>query len=222
MPERRRLFLGIDCSSPWGGVALFDGTKVLGAVCVEGSREHPFQPVYWIDKLLSVVNRSTKNLTSIGVTMGPGVFTGLRVGLSVAKGLAFSLDIPLYTLTSLEAIARCLVVDRLICPVLDARRRQFYTAIYRWLEGSLEPLTEVMLLSKEQVQDMRGKVLFVGPGLSAAGVEGMDLPMPSAASVAKYACEMWNQRAEPQEAATVTPLYIRPSDAEANKGIRVV
>ncbi len=214
--------MGLDCSSPWGSVALFDGTKVLGSVCVEGSREHPFQPVYWIERLLSSLNATVDQLGGVGVTLGPGVFTGLRVALSVAKGLAFSMDLPLYTLTSLESIALCVTSDSLLCPVLDARRGEFYAAIYRWMNGELEPVTDVMLLSKDQLCRMEGKVLFVGPGLSAAGVKGMDLPMPTAAAVARFAWARSVEGVEPKDLAGVVPLYVRLSDAEASRGIRVV
>ncbi len=222
MPERRRLFLGIDCSSPWGGVALFDEVKVVGSVCIEGSRHHPFQPVQWIDELLSSLNASPEELAGVGVTKGPGVFTGLRVGLAVAKGLAFSLNIPLYTMTSCEAIARCLPIKGLICSLLDARRGEFYAAIYRWNKGVIEPLTEVMLLSKKRVKEMEGKVLFVGPGVTAAEVEGVDLPLPVAALVARYTCDMVKKDEEPDDPSSVLPSYIRLSDAEANRGIQVV
>ncbi len=222
MPERRRLFAGIDCSSPWGGIALFDGFKVVGSVCMQGSRAHPFQPVYWIEKLLAALNASTEELAGIGVTVGPGMFTGLRVGLAVAKGLAFSLDLPLYPLTSLEAIALCLPVKGLLCPVLDARRGQFYLAIYRWVDGSLQPVTDIMLLPKERVQEVSGKVVFVGPGLSAAGVKGLDLPMPTAAAVARWAYQSQGAGETPADVASLAPVYLRPSDAEANRGIRVV
>jgi len=222
MPEGRRLFLGIDCASPWGGVALFDGLRVVGSVCMVGDRNSPFQPLYWMEKLFSAQHHDLRSLAGVGVTCGPGMFTGLRVGLSVAKGLAFSLGVPLYTITSLEALALCLPVDRLLCPILDARRGQFYAAIYRWLNGVLEPVTDAMLLSKGQVQSMVSKVLFLGPGLAAAGVEGVELPLPAAAAVARFACESLEKGVSAVNPAEVLPIYLRVSDAEANRGIRVV
>ena len=222
MPERRRLFLGIDCASPWGGVALFDGFRVVGSVCMEGDRRRPFQPLHWMDQLFSALHEVPESLAAVGVTLGPGMFTGLRVGLSVAKGLAFSLGIPLYTLTSLEALALCLPVDRLLCPLLDARRGQFYAALYRWFNDELEPITDVMLLSKDQVLSMKYKVLFLGPGLAAAGVEGVGLPLPTAAATARFAFESQRDHRPAENPAEVLPMYIRVSDAEANKGIRVV
>lgn len=143
------LLLCIDTSTSHASVALSKDGVVIGIKINHNQREHAsfLQPT--IDSLLKEANRTLKDLDAVAVTSGPGSYTGLRVGFASAKGLAYALDIPLIAIeTTLVMSAAALTLinhetSALLCPMIDARRMEVFTAIY---STSLEPVLPVSAL----------------------------------------------------------------------------
>lgn len=138
------IFLCIETSTLNCSVAVFKGEELLSSVeessdaYIHGEKLHVF-----IQKALNRAKLSPKDLEAVAVTKGPGSYTGLRIGVSAAKGLAFSLGIPMYSLTSLEVLAQSPIEVKdgeLILAHVDARRMEIYGAFY---SASREVLTDI-------------------------------------------------------------------------------
>ena len=161
--------LGLDTALPFGAVGLIDGGHLLY------EEKIPIRPgggeriPALIDKALRVVGWRPEYLDLVAVGRGPGSYTGIRVGLAIAKGLAYSLGIPLVGVSTLMALAANTPGwPGLVCPVLDARRGMVYTALYAQEEGNwVERRPPELCLLTELTAGLKKvnvPLLFVGEG----------------------------------------------------------
>ncbi len=121
----------------------------------------------YINEVLAKANVSLNDLDAVAVSKGPGSYTGLRIGVSAAKGLCFSLDIPLISVNTLEALAHQVNIDKgFIIPMLDARRMEVYSSIYN-NKYELVRDTEAQILEEHSFQDLlnQDEVYFIGSGV---------------------------------------------------------
>jgi len=138
------LNLALDTATRHGRFALADGTGTLAyrPLNVSGSYADALLPV--VEEMLAATGRRRADLTAIGVTTGPGSFTGVRIGVATAKGLAWALGCRLVGVTSLEAMAAALLADApdadLAVPSLDARRGEIFCGLYRREGAWVRPL----------------------------------------------------------------------------------
>ncbi|MGB2684569.1 MAG: tRNA (adenosine(37)-N6)-threonylcarbamoyltransferase complex dimerization subunit type 1 TsaB [Olleya sp.] len=122
----------------------------------------------YVDEVLKEAKISTLQLDAIAVSKGPGSYTGLRIGVSAAKGLAFALNIPLISVSTLEALAHQVKADSgLIIPMLDARRLEVYSAIFDTQFNSIRAI-EAQVLDETSFQSylLENKVYFIGDGVA--------------------------------------------------------
>ncbi|RMG61590.1 MAG: tRNA (adenosine(37)-N6)-threonylcarbamoyltransferase complex dimerization subunit type 1 TsaB, partial [Bacteroidetes bacterium] len=131
-PEASPLFLAIETATMTGSVALFEGSHLLGCIEIHQAKSHARLLTPMIQTLLADLGVRPADLTAIGVGRGPGSYTGLRVGVSTAKGLCMALDKPLLAFDSLAGLAGQVqeLAERLparIIPLIDARRMEVYT-----------------------------------------------------------------------------------------------
>ncbi len=241
------LTLAFDTATPWGRFALADGGKLLQyrPLNVMGSYADALLKV--VQEILADNDRSRLDLGSIGVTVGPGSFTGLRIGVATAKGLAYGLDVPLVGVGTLEAMAASLLEDHpgvdFAVPCLDARRQQVFSAVYRrkghWVEevASPEPLLadhwwqkilKILSDPEEAVYGGDGTALLLGQGddlrpeLAGTGTPRLRRWTASHPPTARtLACAMGQA---PEQLPTthpflLVPKYLRRSDAELNKNL---
>ncbi|MBI5167513.1 MAG: tRNA (adenosine(37)-N6)-threonylcarbamoyltransferase complex dimerization subunit type 1 TsaB [candidate division NC10 bacterium] len=186
-----------------------------------------------IHRLLSDAGLKIGDPDGIAVALGPGSFTGLRIGLSTAKGLALASGKPVVGVPTLEAMAWNLpFCPYWICPILDARKKEVYCAIYRFHQDKLETIMGARSLSPQALLSLiREPTVFLGDGLVPYGCllkEGLGdnalfAPLskqgPSAANVAELG--LWKLgRGEVVDPASLVPIYIRPSEAELKLGLR--
>jgi len=136
--------LGIETSTPNGGMALIDEERCLGSFARWGGRLHSQRVMTGLRDLLADLHLSPKDLTAVAVSVGPGSFTGVRVGLAAAKALAYGAGLPIIGIPTLEAFAlRALGIDdrgawhpgATVCPILDARRGEVYWAAFELMSG---------------------------------------------------------------------------------------
>lgn len=132
--------LGIETATHSGGAALLEESGLCGSVCFRTRKLYSQRLLPSLEWLLDKAETTVEDITTVGVSIGPGSFTGLRIGLSVAKALAYAGQAQVVGVGTLEALAVRASAGRdgaLVCPVLDARQGQVYAALYRvhWNDG---------------------------------------------------------------------------------------
>jgi tRNA threonylcarbamoyladenosine biosynthesis protein TsaB len=227
------LVLCIDTATPQVAVAIGSDAEVLGHIqlsrCSGGPR-HAEQLAPAIEYLCTEVGVSLDQLAAVGVGIGPGLFTGLRVGVTTAKVIASALRIPIIAVPSLDLLAFELrFTNRLIVPIVDARRSEVYYAIYRAVPGGVQRISPYEVGDPNDIAgelSARGQdALLVGDGALLYrerfyDVEKIDfgspgLAYPSAAALVELASAKY-QREEFVPPSDVSPMYLRKSDAEIN------
>lgn len=160
--------LAIDTSNQTLAVAVVDGQEVLGQSQTMAIKNHSTALMPAIDGLMQAVGMAPKELEQIVVAKGPGSYTGLRIGVTTAKTLAQTLNIPLIGVSSLKAVAaNCVGVSQVVVPLFDARRQNVYAGAYQWHNGTLQTRIKDQHISLSellaQLKAVDGQeVLFVG------------------------------------------------------------
>ena len=132
------MWLGIETSSLVSSVALMDESCLIGELTIQAGLTHSEQLVPHIDMLLRTCQVEKSELKGIMVSIGPGSFTGLRIGMGTAKAMAYALQIPLYGVMTMDSLARNVAyTDRTICTVIDAQKKHVYAGIYKYDDNEL-------------------------------------------------------------------------------------
>ena len=155
--------ISIDTSTAWGGTALSQDGDLLAELTWQPGQNHTSELFPNIERLLRTAKSEIKSLSAVFVATGPGSFNGLRAGISAAKGLAFSLKIPLVGISTLEAEALPFAFTGLpLCPIHDAGRGEIATALYRQT-GRWQRLKEEYLNTVESLcAEIGEKTIFCG------------------------------------------------------------
>jgi len=221
-----RLLL-VDTATPTGSVAVSQGEKLLGEIVLSGPANHTDHLLGNIDELLRGVGLAIGDMDGFGVILGPGSFTGLRVGVATVKGLALACGKPVVGVSSLAALAWRLPFAMLpVCPLLDARKGEVYAALFQWDDTRFTTLMPPCVLPPAPwLERLPGEVLFVGDG--AQSYRGLiEERMGRRARFAPWtahACRASNalvpalealRRGEYLPLERLVPTYIRPSEAE--------
>ena len=158
--------LGVDTSTPIGSVGLIDGENFVGEHSLNIEKAHSSRLMPAIDQILSWANLTVQELDACAVGVGPGSFTGVRIGVGAVKTLCYAIRKPIVGVSTLAAIADNLrYTNGLICPILDARRNEIYGAIFHGgerLERKSDDLCVPMEAFLDRVSD---PAVFVGDGL---------------------------------------------------------
>ncbi|KFN03188.1 tRNA (adenosine(37)-N6)-threonylcarbamoyltransferase complex dimerization subunit type 1 TsaB [Bacillus clarus] len=159
--------LAIDTSNYVMGVSLIEEDTVVGEIITNLTKNHSVRLMPAVEQLLKECNVKPKELNKIVVAAGPGSYTGVRIGVTAAKTLAWSLQIPIVGVSSLEVLAANGVnFNGIICPLFDGRRGQIYTGLYTYEEDQLTSIEEdriVLIVDWLQMLKDKGQpVLFIG------------------------------------------------------------
>ncbi|MEI6308808.1 MAG: tRNA (adenosine(37)-N6)-threonylcarbamoyltransferase complex dimerization subunit type 1 TsaB [bacterium] len=155
-PSTGRLLLAVHTATPYQGVALLEEGGLLGESLwlagESGGLRRPYLPILAaeVEALLKRLGAQWREVAAIGLTHGPGSFTGVRSGLAFAKGLGFALGVPLVAVGTLEALA-CQVGQGLVAPLLDARRGELYWGLFRVVEGAVETIIPPQAATPEKI-----------------------------------------------------------------------
>jgi len=165
------LFLLIETATEICSVALAKDEKVIAVKESFNDFSHAKNLIPFIDNILQESNIDKKELSGIGLSIGPGSYTGLRIGTSTAKGLAYSLDIPITTSPTLLSIMMGVQQDfpnqeYLFCPMIDARRMEVYTALYDHNGNTVKDI-HALVVEKESFEELltQHTVVFCGNGM---------------------------------------------------------
>lgn len=214
------MLLSMDSSAVTASVALTDGDEIIKSEFVNSGLTHSETLLPMITRVMD--GRKYSELDGIAITAGPGSFTGVRIGVATVKGLAFNDDIPCYSVSTLEAIAYNFVdKNAVVCAVMDARRMQFYNALFKLQNGKVERLCDDRAISIEDLRNelkQYDKVIIAGDGaklcfqnieLENCTLADDDRIYQNAVGVAKAA---QNKNAISPKA--LMPVYLRQSQAE--------
>jgi len=171
--DQKRMILQIETATTSCSVALARDGNVLGFKQIDQRNIHAEVITLFIDELIAGSGISYNNLDAIAVSSGPGSYTGLRIGVSTAKGLCFALDKPLIAVETLEAMAYGVINqnefilddDTLLCPMIDARRMEVFTAVFNANGDRIKPTT-AEIIDENSFDELlkNNKVLFFGDG----------------------------------------------------------
>lgn len=225
--------LAFDTSSISGSVALMDGARLLAEWNTGGVGTHSNWLMPAIEGLIGSAGVRLADIGLFAVDNGPGSFTGLRIGISTVKGLAWAMNKKVVGVSTLEALALNLRYSRMpVCPVLDARKGEVYAALYRSTGDGMEAVMKDCALSPaalfERLREVQGPVVFLGNGLTVyseeirKNVKDAVVALPAlwsmrACNIASLAFERAANAVSPLKLA---PLYLRKSEAEIKSGLR--
>lgn len=222
------LLLAVDSATPQVSVAIGRDGAAVGEVKLAGGRRHAEQVAPAIRYLCDELDVDLHHLTAIAVGLGPGLFTGLRVGVTTAKVMAQALRVPVVGIPSLDLVAYPVRhTSRVVAAVLDARRREVFHARYRPVPGGVQRVSDYEVGPPgDLVAELDAgteEVLLVGDGALAYPTEfsrlervehaGPAFTAPSAAALIELATARV-EREEFEAPWDVHPLYLRRSDAE--------
>ena len=228
------LILGIESSAVSAGAAVVKDGKLISETYLNVGLTHSETLLTLIDSCLKNAGLEVGDVDAFAVAQGPGSFTGIRIGVSAVKGLVFAADKPVYGISTLEAIA-CggALEDFLICPAMDARCAQIYTAAFVYENGRLERVLEDSALKLDAfygfVRAQQKKLLLLGDGalLTAAFLADKEdvrfavLPeifrFQHAAGVAIAAWMRYNNGEKGQDGNLLLPSYLRLPQAERER-----
>lgn len=218
--------LGIETSSYCGSVAVTDDDLVLCEYLVNTGPKHSEKLMLMVEQVLGDAGMERDEIDAISVSTGPGSFTSLRVGLSIAKGMAYSLGLRISGISSLDTLAASLAESGFyLCPVIDAKRGEVYSKLY---EGSMfgEIIFDEQILSVESMcEKIGGKTVFIGEGAklyrgvieNKLGENACFAPDPLDLPRASFMCGISHRNlvsGKEDNVFGLTPNYIRRSDAE--------
>jgi tRNA threonylcarbamoyladenosine biosynthesis protein TsaB len=219
--------LGIDTSTMTAGVGIVEDDEVLVDLKFDVKITYSEVLLSTIDMALKTTGLRIDDIDGFAVSIGPGSFTGLRIGLSTVKGLCFASGKPLASVPSLDALASLsLYCQYKVATLLDAKKSQVYAAIYDTSEGELKRESDYLVVGIEDlVKNISKRTLFVGPGAKLYQKELIhflkdkacfalnEQSLPSGACVARLGLKkLMSGRTE--EITNLEPLYIRISEAE--------
>ena len=229
--------LGLDSSGIVASVAIVEDENLIAEYTVNYKKTHSQTLLPMLDELAKMTELDLDSVDAIAVAAGPGSFTGLRIGSATAKGLGLALKKPLVEIPTVDALAYNLYDAKgLICPIMDARRNQVYTGIYRFeehhlvtVEGQMAvPMTELIHKLNERGEE----VIFLGDGVPVfAQIIAENLRVPysfapahvnkqRAAAVAALG-ELYVKEGKTVTAMEHVPEYLRVSQAERERAQRL-
>ncbi len=223
--------LGLETSSDLEGVAVLSDDKILVNCQARVRTGHSQRLLSLIDWCLSQAGLKIKELDCLAVSLGPGSFTGLRIGLATAKGICLAQGLPLLGVPTLDGLAFGFPLSSsLICPLLDARRGQVYAALYRREKGRLKRRSPWLVEGvKKLASRIEEETIFLGEGVRIYRGELRDTLgekatfaseewfEPSAVNIARLARQKFEEEGW-TDLDGIEPLYLRRPQAEPRRG----
>lgn len=223
--------LAVETATMLGGIAIMDDDKLVAESRLNVRVTHSERIMKEIDRVLRSAAMDISEIDVFGISIGPGSFTGLRVGLSTVKGLVYATGKKLVTVPTLEGMAWNLPFSAYqVCPMLDARRKEIYAAIFRWSDAGFERVMDERTLSIDSLLAMIDtKTIFLGEcallykdvimrALNDRALFGAPQHMvPSPANTALL-CMKKAVKGEYTDALKAVPAYHRRSEAEIKFG----
>ena len=226
------LILAFESSAKACSCALLRDGALLAEYYQNSGQTHSRTLMKMAEDMLANCDLTAGDVEAVGVAAGPGSFTGVRIGVSCAKGFAWAGELPCYGVSTLEAMAQgAACFEGTVCAVMDARRQQVYNALFRAGDGALTRLREDRAISvadlAEELKNIEGAKILVGDGaalcynslkdvIAGLRLAPEHLRQQRASGVALCAYAM-AQSGDPGDGAVLTPNYLRLSQAERER-----
>lgn len=222
------LVLGIDSSTEVGTASLFGESKLIGEKLLNLEQTHSQRLMPQIVNLIESCGFKPADITGIGITKGPGSFTGTRIGMATGKALAHSLEVPIVGISTLEVLAYNLRFGRhYVCPMIDARGGRVFSCLYRADDGLNREIKEALMEPKElvtQLETIEETIYFAGEVVASyqTAIEAkITSPkfvtslfnIPRAGAVVELAAKRLKEGVE-DDLFSLTPCYLKRSQAE--------
>lgn len=228
--------LAVESASRTASAAFLSEDGLLGEFTLNNHKTHSETLLPMVDAMLSAAGTGIEEIDAVAVSAGPGSFTGLRIGISLAKGLAFALGKPVVAVPTLDAAAYGFEGSvALLCPLMDARRGEVYAGIYAFENGEFRvireafaaPLSVFLAAASEEARKAGRPLLFLGDGLSVyeqairETLPDAEIALPHvkytrAGNVAALGLKLFREgkAVSPEE---LSPVYLRMSQAERER-----
>ena len=228
--------LAFETSAKAASAAILEDGKLLCETYQNGGMTHSETLLAMAQQQLQSCHLTVEDIDAVAVAKGPGSFTGVRIGVAAAKGFAWGREIPLYGVSTLEAMAYAQsIFEGLICPCMDARRNETYTALFRSHRGEITRLREDRAIRVaelgEDLKNFSEPILFVGDGaelcMKALGGDSETYYLSpehrrhQRASGVALAAQKAMEAGDPGDGAALQPNYLRLSQAERERKQRL-
>ncbi len=225
------IILAIDSTAVVGSCAVLDDEKLLSSFTINNGNTHSETLLPMIESSLKLLGLTADDVELFALSEGPGSFTGVRIGAATVKGLSFGKNKPCVGVSTLEALAENLSgMNGIICPAMNARRNQVYTALFRCCNGQIERLTEDRAISVEDLEKELSlydeNIFTCGDGdfllyesktrSKNYGYVPYPLRLQNAYSVGICALRKY-KNGDYKTDLTIAPTYLRPSQAERTR-----
>ena len=223
------LLLAFETSAKAASVALFEGRTLLGEQYQNTGLTHSQTLLVMAQDLLKQCGKTAQDVQGVAVANGPGSFTGVRIGVAAAKGFAWGGEIPIFGVSTLEAMALGLgISEGYVCPVMDARRNQVYNALFYVNQGVVTRQTPDRAISledlKKELKTLEKPIFLVGDGsvlcYNTLQNDVPNLVMPPEWKLHQRAVGVGLaalRQEQADDAATLAPNYLRLSQAERER-----
>ena len=226
------LTLAFETSAKAASVALTENGRLLGESYQNTGLTHSQTLMVMAEDLLKQCGKTVADLTAVAVAEGPGSFTGVRIGVAAAKGMAWGAELPCYGVSTLEAMAVSLgAYEGFVCGCMDARRSQVYNALFSVHCGVLTRISEDRAIAlaelKEELKTLKGPIFLVGDGSNlthrtlGGEIPGLVLPpehrMHQRAVGVALLAEKQQAAGQPGDGNALSPNYLRLSQAERER-----
>lgn len=209
--------LAIDSSSMVATVAIWEDEVIVAEYTVNHKKTHSQTLLPMIDEIVKMTETDMESIDAIAITGGPGSYTGLRIGSATAKGIGLALQKPIINIPTMDAMAYNFYSSQyIICPIMDARRSQVYTGIYRFNGTDMETLkSQCMILIQDLIYELDKiglPVMFLGDGVSV-NKEVIDKTL----AVEHYYAPASMNRHQASAVASLAALYYKEGKVETAK-----
>lgn len=224
--------LTLDTSTNACSVAVTIGDRLIAELLVNLTGQQSSRIIEGVDAVLRHARVSVEELDGFGVAVGPGSFTGVRIGVATVKGLALAFGKPVAGFSSLAMLAMNVPSPAVpVCPMFDARKKEVYAAVYQWRDVPVPLLPDCVMAPSLFIEKVEGPAIFIGDGavayrdiiLDRLGQDAIFPPFPChqpSAARGAFLTRRALLRGETIPLHELAPVYIRPSEAELAKIVK--
>jgi universal bacterial protein yeaZ len=211
--------LSIDTSTSSLSVCISDDDEIIGEININNGLVHSTMLMPAIENLFKLLDFDMKDLSHIAVTVGPGSFTGIRIGVATANAFSLALGIPVISVSSLDALAMNFIsYEGTVITTIDAQRDTYYVGVYKSNNSKIEKILENTIMSDEELEEYilncKEKVLLAGEKVQLTSYDNVIFASPNDNYIKSSCMAMLSKDLEQEYTGFANPVYMRKSQAE--------